>query len=237
MARTQRRRVWASISQGLVVKIYPGIIVRRHRADRKQMGLLRELCTESRKGLLRYCCNLVWMKNGGRIPWNGTPICETFKISCLMAKHLVRGGLEYDFKGPVIPFGAMVEYHPILKTCRNCISSAREVLPGIFLGNALYARGIWKGNIMIADTEELEDMDASGIHARRLNAKEVLTPMSGEKFVFPIADGSAKLFGGDQVLRTFILNPGSPRPRRRARKSSGRTRQVFFNTTSRLITG
>ena len=30
---------------------------------------------------------------------------------------------------------------------------------------------------MIGDIEELEEMDASEIHARRLNAKEVLTPM------------------------------------------------------------
>ena len=34
------------------------------------------------------------------------------------------------------------------------------------------------------------------------NAKEVLTPMSGEKFIFPIADGTVKLSGGDQVPRT-----------------------------------
>ena len=27
------------------------------------------------------------MKVGGQIPWNVTPICETFKISCLMGKH------------------------------------------------------------------------------------------------------------------------------------------------------
>ena len=37
------------------------------------------------------------------------------------------------------------------------------------------------------------------------NAKEVLTPMSGEKFIFPIADGTVKLNGGDQVLRTSTL--------------------------------
>ena len=29
---------------------------------------------------------------------------------------------------------------------------------------------------MIADIEELEEMDASELHARKLNAKEVLTP-------------------------------------------------------------
>ena len=36
---------------------------------------------------------------------------------------------------------------------------------------------------MIADIEELEGMDASQIHARRLNAKEVLTPMKGDYFI------------------------------------------------------
>ena len=54
---------------------------------------------------------------------------------------------------------------------------------------------------------------------KRLNAKEVFTPMSGDKFIFPIADGTVKLSGGD--------NPGSPRPRRRTRKSSRRIRRVF----------
>ena len=29
---------------------------------------------------------------------------------------------------------------------------------------------------MVADIEELEEMDASELHARKLNAKEVLTP-------------------------------------------------------------
>ena len=35
---------------------------------------------------------------------------------------------------------------------------------------------------MVADVEEeLENLDASEIHARRLTAKEILTPKSGEK--------------------------------------------------------
>ena len=63
-----------------LVKIFPGIIVRRHRTDRKPMGLLRERYAGLRKGLLRYCCNQVWSKNGGPIPWRVIAICETFKI-------------------------------------------------------------------------------------------------------------------------------------------------------------
>ena len=43
------------------------------------------------------------------------------------------------------------------------------------------------------------------IHGTRLTAKEVSTPMRGEKFIFPIADGTLKLAGGDQDLRTSDL--------------------------------
>ena len=35
---------------------------------------------------------------------------------------------------------------------------------------------------MVADIEELEEMDAPELHARRLNAKEILTPKNGETF-------------------------------------------------------
>ena len=38
-------------------------------------------------------------------------------------------------------------------------------------------------------------MDASGIRARRLNAKEVFTPPNGDNFIFPIEDGKVKLSG------------------------------------------
>ena len=58
---------------------------------------------------------------------------------------------------------------------------------------------------MVADIEELEQMDASEIYGKRLDAKEVLTPMSGEKFKFLTAHGTRKLSGGDQVLRIFTL--------------------------------
>ena len=71
------------------------IIVRQRHTDRKQMGLLKEQCAELKKGHLRYCCNQVWMKNGGRIPWSVTAICETFKISCPMGRHHMRGGSGY----------------------------------------------------------------------------------------------------------------------------------------------
>ena len=73
------------------------------------------------------------------------------------------------FNGPVIPFGAMVEYHPISANDQSRLHQfGAKVLPGMFLGYALYAVGIWKGDIMVADIEELEETDASELHARRL---------------------------------------------------------------------
>ena len=63
------------------------------------------------------------------------------------------------FNGQVIPFGAMVEYHPISGKDQSRLHQfGAKVLPAIFLGYALYAGGIWKGCIMVADIGELEEM-------------------------------------------------------------------------------
>ena len=55
-------------------------------------------------------------------------------------------------------------------------------------------------------------MDASEIRARRLTAKEVLTPVENEKIVFPVADGTDKISGGDRRLRTSTLIRDRPEP-------------------------
>ena len=85
------------------------------------------------------------------------------------------------------------------------------MLPGIFLACALQAGGIWKGDIVVADIEELEEMDASELHARRLNAKEVLTPQRIGNFIFLVADGTVKIFGRGQRLRTSTLTRDRPK--------------------------
>ena len=104
----------------------------------------------------------------------------------------------------------MVECHPITAKDQSRIHQfGKKVLPGLFLGYALYAGGIWKGDVLIADLEELETMDASEIYSKRLNAKEVIFPKEGE-FIFPIADGRIKTPGGDKDLRTSTLI--RPRP-------------------------
>ena len=54
---------------------------------------------------------------------------------------------------------------------------------------------------MIADLEDCENMDASEIYPRRINAKEVLITPNREKYVFPVTDGTAKLSGRDYEFR------------------------------------
>ena len=63
-----------------------------------------------------------------------------------------------------------------------------------------------KETLWSADIEELEEMD----HARRLNAKEVLTPMKGDNYRFPVADGTVKVSGGDRRLRPSTLTRQRP---------------------------
>ena len=48
--------------------------------------------------------------------------------------------LEQPFKGPIIPFGSLVEYYPISAKDQSRIHQfGKKVLPGLFLGYALYA--------------------------------------------------------------------------------------------------
>ena len=52
------------------------------------------------------------------------------------------------FSGPVIPFGAVVEYHPTsAKDLSRLHQLGPKVLPSTFLGCVLSAEGIWKGDI------------------------------------------------------------------------------------------
>ena len=67
----------------------------------------------------------------------------------------------------------MVAYQPIsAKDLPRPRQFGPTVLPDIFLGFALFAVRIWKGDIMVADIEELEEMDASELHARKLKRKK-----------------------------------------------------------------
>ena len=146
------------------------------------------------------------MKIGGQILWNATPICETSQIYDLMGRRPMKDFLGNHLKDRLFH---LVHWLSItLYLCEGSVknpSIGKKVLPGLFLGYALYAVEIWKGDILVADIEELETMDASEIYSKRLNAKEVIFPKEKGEFIFPIADGRIKTLGGDQDLRTSTL--------------------------------
>ena len=94
------------------------------------------------------------MKVGGQILWNVTPICETSQIYYLMGTRPMKDVLGNPFKGPIIPFGSLVKCYPSSAKDQSSFHQfGKTVLPGLVLGYALYAGGIWKGDILVADIE------------------------------------------------------------------------------------
>ena len=165
--------------------------------------------------------------------WADSMECYTYLRN--VADLLSVGKTPYErrfgqpFKGPIIPFGSLVEYHPITAKDQSRIHQfGKKVLPGLFLGYALYAGGIWKGDVLVADLEELQTMDASEIYSKRLNAKEVIFPKENGKFIFPVADERIK------IRENIHLGTAATNSKRRSKGFSWRIRSVSSSTTSRV---
>ena len=91
--------------------------------------------------------------------WADSMECYTYlrKVTDLLSdgKTPYERRFGQPFKGPIIPFGSLVEYHSITAKDQSRIHQfGKQVLPGLFLGYALYAGRIWKGDVLIADLEE-----------------------------------------------------------------------------------
>ena len=139
-------------------------------------------------------------------------------------------------KGPIIPFGSLVEYHTISAKDQSRIHQfGKKVLHGLFLGYALYAGGIWNGNVLVADLEELETMDASEIYSKRLSAKEVIFPKENGKLF------SSRRWTNQTPWRrsrpeNIHLDTATTNSTRKSPWFSWRIRKVS-STTSRLVSG
>ena len=110
----------------------------------------------------------------------------------------------------------LVEYHPIFAEDLSRLHQfGPKVLPGIFFGYVLYAGGIWKGDIMVADIEELDEIDASEVLAKRLkgsvNAHEWWTIHISKR------GWNNKTFWVRSGSENIHFNLGQPRQRRRTR--------------------
>ena len=150
------------------VKIFPGIIARLHHTDRRQNGIAGRAVRRVKEGtsavLLQSGLNESW--------WADSMDCYTNlrNVTDLLSDGKTPCGRCFwqPFKGPIIPFGSLVEYHPITAKGQSRIHQfGKNVLPGLLLGYAVYAGRIWKGDVLVAGLEELETMDASKIFSKK----------------------------------------------------------------------
>ena len=78
------------------------------------------------------------------------------------------------------------EYYPISAKDQSRIHQfGKKVFLGLFLGYAMFAGGIWKGDILVADIEELENLTALEIHPRRFLCKGFLNAEKWCTFQLP----------------------------------------------------
>ena len=101
----------------------------------------------------------------------------------------------------------MIAYHHTSARDQSRLDQfGKKILPRMFLVYELYAEGnLQRRQFLVADIEELDNLDASKIHA-----KEVITPKKWSTLHIPIADGTIKLSGGDQVFRKPTLVRDQP---------------------------
>ena len=146
------------------------------------------------------------MKIGGQILWNVTLICETSQICYLMGTLPMKDVLGNHLEDRSFHLGHWLSITLLLRRIsQESINLERKTYLDCSSDTLCTRGGIWKGDVLVADIEELETMDASEIYSKRLNAKEVIFPKEIRKFIFPVADGRIKTLGGDQDLRTSTL--------------------------------
>ena len=180
----------SSLDLASLARNYFWIIVRQHHTDLKQLRLQRAVrrvkegtsAVLLQSGLYENC-------------WADSIECYCYLRN--IQDHLSDGKTPCEWRfgiplnGPVLPFGAMVEYHRIF--AKDTLRFGPKVLPGIFLGYVLYAGQIWKGDIMVADIEECGGDGRIRTPRKKAQSKgSVITPMKGDNFLFCVADGTVK---------------------------------------------
>ena len=152
-----------------------------HRSETN--GIAERAVRRVKEGSLQYCCNQVWIKNW----WADSIECYTYLRN--VTDLLSDGKTPYERRFGQ-PFKDRLFYlvHWLIiilllqRTSQESINLERKSYLECSSDNALYAGGTWKGDLLVADIEELE------------NAKEVIFPEEKGKFIFqPQMDEKKKL--------------------------------------------
>ena len=146
--------------------------------------------------------------------WADSMECYTYlrNVTDLLSdgKTLYERRFGQPFKGPVIPFGSLVEYHTVTaKDQYESINLERKSYLDCFSDTLCTREEFGRVTYRSQTLRSWKRLDTSEIYSKRLSAKEVIFPKQRE-FIFPIADGRIKTPGGDQELRTSTLV--RPRP-------------------------
>ena len=137
-----------------LVKIFPGIIVRQRRTDRRQNGIAERAVRIIKEGT-----SAVLLQSGLDEKWWANSMechCYLRNIQDLLSdeKTPYERRFGIPFNGAVIPFGAMVEYHPssakrLIETASVRLKSLSRFFPwicvvrGVNLERRHDGRGHW----------------------------------------------------------------------------------------------
>ena len=125
------------------------------------------------------------MRNGWQIPWNAIAICETSQIYFLMGRRPTKDVLGNHLKDLLFRLVHWLSITLFLRrTCQESINLERKSYLDCSSDMHCTRGDFGKGDVLVADLEELETMDASEIYSKRLNAKEVIFPKKKENLFF-----------------------------------------------------
>ena len=146
------------------------------------------------------------MKNVGQILWNAIPICETFRISCLMGRLHSRDVLGNQLQDRTF---RLVHWLSITRSLRRTSQESINVERKSYLdcSSDVHCTRVEFGRVTYwsQTLSSWRRWTHRKSTLKRLNAKEVIFPKELGEFTFPAADGRIKLSGGDQELRTSTL--------------------------------
>ena len=135
-------------------------------------------------------------------------------------------------KGQMIPFGSLVEYYPISAKDQSRIHQfGKKVLPGWFLGYALYARKIWKQTLRVGNDGRIGNL------LKKTQYKGSNTFKRKWKIHISCRRWTNQIYWRRSGTGNTHHDTGPPNSRRRSKRFSWRIRRVSTFTTSRLISG
>ena len=105
--------------------------------------------------------------------WSVTAISEKVQDRLADDKTPYERRFNSPFDGPIIPFGAEVKFYPLSSTDQERMHQVgKKIFPGKFVEYALNAGGGWTGDLLIADTENLETMPSERRFSKTSNQQK-----------------------------------------------------------------